>query len=133
MKGGIQLPSKGYIQVRAYASNAQIPLQNVAVAITDAAGSAIALRMTDRSGNLPEAVAIDVPEASYSQSPNTGAIPFSTVNLYARLEDYELIEVENLQVFANTVTVQDLAMIPLSEYPDTFLKSELFVTPPQNL
>lgn len=127
------MAAKGYIQVRAYESNAVIPLQDVSIAITDASGSAIALRMTNRNGKLDEPIAIDVPEVVYSQSPNTGVIPFAVVNLYARLENYEQIEIENLQIFANTVTVQDLEMIPLSEYPDSYLKSEIFPTPPQNL
>lgn len=127
------MAAKGYIQVRAYESNAVLPLQNVSIAITDASGSAIALRMTNRNGKLDEPVEIDVPEVVYSQSPNTGVIPFAVVNLYARLENYEQIEIENLQIFANTVTVQDLEMIPLSEYPDSYLKLEVFPTPPQNL
>jgi len=127
------LSSKGYIQVHAYTSNARIPLQNVAIAITDASGSVIAFRMTNRSGTLDQPIEIDVPDLIYSQSPNTGVIPYTAVNLYARLEDYELIENKNLQVFAGTITDQDLAMIPLAEYPDSFLESEIFDTTPQNL
>ena len=127
------MASKGYIQVRAYESNAVLPLQNVSVAITDASGSAIALRMTNRSGKLDEPVEIDVPEAIYSQSPNTGVIPFAVVNLYARLENYEQIEAENVQIFADTVTEQNLEMIPLSEFPQKWTKAEIFRTPAQNL
>lgn len=127
------MAAKGYIQVRAYESNAIIPLQDVSIAITDVSGSAIALRMTNRNGTLDEPITIDVPEIIYSQSPNSGVIPFAVVNLYARLENYEQIEIENLQIFANTVTVQNLEMIPLSEYPESYLKSEIFPTPPQNL
>lgn len=127
------MAAKGYIQVRAYESNAIIPLQDVSIAITDVSGSAIALRMTNRNGTLDEPITIDVPEIIYSQSPNSGVIPFAVVNLYARLENYEQIEIENLQIFANTVTVQNLEMIPLSEHPESYLKSEIFPTPPQNL
>lgn len=127
------MPSKGYIQVHAYTSNARMPLQDVAIAVTDTGGSAIALRMTNRSGMLDAPIEIDVPDLAFSQTPNTGVIPFSVVNLYARLEDYELIEIENLQIFSGTITAQDLEMIPLSEYPDSFLKSEIFQTPAQNL
>lgn len=133
LKGGIILPSKGYIQVHAYTSNARIPLQDVAIAVTDTGGSAIALRMTNRSGMLDALIEIDVPDLAFSQTPNTGVIPYSVVNLYARLENYELIEIENLQIFPDTVTAQDLEMIPLAEYPDSFLKSEIFQTPSQNL
>jgi len=105
----------------------------VAVTVTDAGGSAIAMRLTNRSGQLPAPVTVEVPDRAASLSPNTGVIPFTTVNLYARAEDYEEIFIENLQVFADTVTEQDLELIPLSEFPDSWNKSETFLTPAQNL
>lgn len=123
----------GYIQVHAYTGNARIPLQGAAVTITNPDGSAIAMRLTNRSGTLDTPVEITVPDRSASQSPNTGVIPFTDVNLYARLENFETIEIENLQVFPGTLTVQDLAMIPLSELPDSWNKAEIFNIPPQNL
>lgn len=125
--------AKGYIQVRAFESYAQIPLKDVAISVTDADGGAIALRLTNRSGRLDVPIEIDVPNLSESQRPNTGVIPFAIVNLYAHLEDYESIKIENLQVFANTITTQDLEMIPLAEFPDKWNKLEIFNTPPQNL
>lgn len=133
MKGGINLSAKGYIQVRAYASYAQIPIRDAAVTITDQNGSAIAMRLTNRSGNFDVPVEITVPDFSASQTPNTGVIPFTAVNLYARAENYEEIEVMNVQVFPNTVTVQNLEMIPLSELPGIWNQAEVFDTPPQNL
>lgn len=123
----------GYIQVRAFTSNAQIPLKDVAVTITTPDGAAIAMRLTNRSGLLDAPVEITVPDLSASQSPGTNIIPFTTVNLYARLENYEEINIENLQVFANTVTEQNLELIPLSELPKAWNKAERFETPPQNL
>ena len=89
--------------------------------------------MTNRNGNLPKPVPISVPDLSASQSPGTQIIPFATVDLYARIADYEEIQIHNLQVFANTVTAQDLEMIPLSEFPESFNLSESYETPPQNL
>ena len=133
MKGGCILSAVGYLQVRAYTSNALIPLKDVAVTITDAGGSAIAMRLTNRSGMLNQPIIIDVPDLSASQSPNTGIIPYTIVNLYARLNNFEEIEVENVQIFADTITEQSLALIPLSEFPGNWNKSELFQTPPQNL
>lgn len=132
-KGGIALPAVGYIQVHTYTSDARIPLGGVAVTITGSDGSAIAMRLTNRSGTLDNPVEINVPDRSAGLSPNTGIIPFTDVNLYARLENFETIEIENLQVFPGTLTVQDLAMIPLSELPDSWNKAEIFNTPPQNL
>ena len=127
------LSAIGYIQVHAYTSFAQIPLKDVAVAVTDTNGDAIAMRLTNRSGMLDDPIEIEVPDLSASQTPNTGVIPFSVVNLYARLENYEEIEIENLQIFANTVTDQNLEMIPLSELPFAWNKAEVFNTPAQNL
>ncbi len=133
MKGGDILSATGYIQVHAYTSFAQIPLQDVAVSVTDASGAAIALRLTNRNGALDIPVEIEVPDLSAGQSPNTGIIPFAVVNLYARLDNYEAVEIENLQIFPNRTTVQNLEMIPLSELPESYNKLEVFPIPPQNL
>lgn len=127
------MSSKGYIQVHAYTSTAQFPLKDVAIAITKTDGSAIALRMTNSSGQLDIPVEIDVPELSASQSPDSGTVPFAVVDLYARTGGYELIEVKNIQLFSNTVTSQNLEMIPLSELPQYWNQIEIFDTPKQNL
>ena len=127
------MPATGYIQVNAYTSNARIPLQDVAVAILDPNGTTIALRLTNRSGQLDAPLAISVPDLSDSQSPDPGTIPYRLVNLYARLEDYEEIEANSIQVFPNTMTIQNLELIPLSELPENYNQVEIFDTPSQNL
>lgn len=91
------------------------------------------MRLTNRSGLLDEPIPISVPDKSASLTPNTGIIPFAVVNLYARAKGYEAIEIENLQIFADTVTLQNLELIPLSEFPDNRNKLEIFQTPAQNL
>lgn len=126
------MPATGYIQVRAYESYARLPLEDVAITVTTPDGTAIAMRLTDRSGRI-DPIAIPVPDRAESLTPNPEERPFTQVNLYARLRGYEQIEAENLQVFADTVTDQDLLMIPLSELPDQWDKTEVFRTPPQNL
>ena len=101
--------------------------------MTDRDGSAIAMRLTNRSGSLDQPIEITVPDLSAGQSPNTGVIPYTSVDLFARIENYELIHIENLQVFPDTITNQNLEMIPLSEFPESWNKEEVFDTPPQNL
>lgn len=128
----ISLPATGYIQVHAYASNAQLPLADVAVTVTSTDGTAIAMRLTDRSGRI-DPIAVPVPDATESQSPDPGEKPFTVVDLTARLQDYEQIFIENLQVFALVTTEQDLELIPLSELPESRSQSETFETPAQNL
>lgn len=131
-KGGIPLPDLGYIDVLAYTSLAQIPLENVAITVTSEDGTALAMRLTDRNGRIPP-IEIPVPELSAGQTPDTGIIPFTPVNLYARLEGFEQVENENLQVFPNTVTRLNLELIPLSELPSSWDKVTVFNTPKQNL
>ncbi len=126
------MPATGYIQVRAYTSTAQFPLENVAITITAADGTAIAMRLTNRNG-LVDPIEIPVPDKSESLNPNPGELPFTQVNLYARLKGYEQVESENLQIFADTTTVQNLEMIPLSELPNQWDQTVIIDTPPQNL
>lgn len=126
------MPATGYIQVYAYSSFARLPLQDVAVTITAADGTAIAMALTDRNGKI-QPIPIPVPDKAASQSPDTGEVPFTTVNLQARLKGYEQIFIKGLQVFSDTTTGQDLEMIPLSELPAQWDRSETFDTPPQNL
>lgn len=126
------MSATGYIQLRAYTSYAQFPLQDVAIAVTASDGTAIAMRLTDRNG-LIEPIEIPVPDKAESQSPDPSQKPFTTVNLYARKQGYEKIESENLQVFAETTTFQNLEMIPLSELPGSWDQTVIYDTPPQNL
>ena len=126
------MPATGYIQVRAYTSIAQYPIQDVAIAITATDGTAIAMRLTDRNGRISP-IEIPVPEKAESQSPDPAEQPFATVNLYAHARGYEQVESENVQVFAGTTTVQNLEMIPLSELPGGWDQTVIFDTPPQNL
>lgn len=122
----------GYIQAKAYTSRARLPLEDVAVSVVDDQGRLLGLRTTNSSG-LTTPIQITVPDLAASQSPGASQKPFTTVNLYARAELYEQILVRNVQVFADTVTLQDLAMVPLSELPASWKQTEVFDTPPQNL
>ena len=126
------MSSTGYIQVRAYTSTAQFPLQDVAVTITATDGTAIAMALTDRSGRI-RPIAIPVPDISESQSPDPPERPYTVVNLYARKRGYEQVESENLQVFADTTTLQNLEMIPLSEGEQSLQRRAVRTVSGQNL
>lgn len=126
------MPATGYIQVHAYTSFAQLPLEDVSITVTSTDGTAIAMRITDRNGQIAP-IEIPVPDYSESQSPDPGEKPFANVNLYAHKQGFELIEAENLQVFADIVTEQNLMMIPLAELPQSWDQTVIFNTPPQNL
>lgn len=126
------MSATGYIQVQAYTSYARIPLKDVAVTVTATDGTAIAMRLTDRSGQITP-IAIPVPDKGESLSPDPAEKPFTSVNIYARRKGFEQIENEDVQVFADITTSQNLEMIPLSELPNQWDQTEIFPTPPQNL
>ncbi len=126
------MPDTGYIEVLAYTSRAQIPLADVAITVTASDGTALAMRLTDRNGEINR-IEIPVPNTAAGLTPDTGVRPFTPVNLYARLQGYEQTENENLQVFPNTVTRLNLEMLPLSELPNSHDKLSIYDTPPQNL
>lgn len=122
----------GYIQVFAYTSYAQLPLKDVAITITAPDGTAVAMRLTDRNGQI-QPIALPAPPLDAGQTPNTGTVPYGTFQLTAQKEGYEQIPIENLQLFPDTTTRQNLEMIPLSELPDQWSKAEFFDTSSQNL
>ncbi len=107
-------------------------MQDVSVTVTATDGTAIAMALTDRSGKITP-ISLPVPPRAAGETPDTGETPFAAVNLTARLRGYEQITVDDLQVFPDTMTLQELEMIPLSELPEQWSKSETFQTPPQNL
>lgn len=127
------LSATGFVNVHAFTSNAQLPLKDVAIALTDQDGDSIALRLTNSSGKLDEAIALTVPDLSDSQQPNSANTPYKTINIYGRKENFEEIYIRNVQIFANTVTLQNMEFIPLSEFPADHFKSESFDIPAQNL
>ena len=127
------MSATGYLQVHAYASSAQIPLKDTAITVTDKSGSAIAMALTNRNGLLDIPISIQVPDLSAGQSPNTGIIPYSIVDLYAKVQQYEEIFVRDIQIFPDTVTLQNLEFIPLAEFPAKWNRTEQFETPSQNL
>ena len=90
------------------------------------------MALTDRSGKISP-VSIPVPPLEESQSPGSADAPFTSVTIHARLRGYEQIRAEGVQVFADTLTLQNLEMVPLAEFPTSWDQSEDFDTPPQNL
>ena len=126
------MPANGFLQLRAFTSKAQFPLGDVAITVTAADGTAIAMRLTDRNG-LITPIEIPVPDRSESLQPDPPEQPFTQVNLYARKRGYEQVQSENIQIFADTTTYQNLEMIPLAELPQDWDQTVIYDTPPQNL
>ncbi len=126
------MPETGYIDVLVYTGNARIPLKNVAITVTAEDGTAIAMRISDRNGRI-EPIAVPVPELSAGLTPDTGVVPYTAVDIYAKLQGFEQQESKNVQVFPDNTTRLNVELIPQPEYTDKFDKILVYDTPPQDL
>lgn len=125
----------GTILTRVYTSRAQIPISGATVAFTQRGTEGrhvlLAVRVTDENGHTAP-VQVATPDAAASESPGTAA-PFAVCDIWAEAPGYELLVVENVQVFPDTETIQELELIPLPEQMDALLPEHPVNIPPQNL
>ena len=129
------MAATGTILTRVFTSQAQIPVAGATVAFThrgtEGHHTLLALRVTDANGRTAP-VQVDTPNASASESPGT-VTPFAVCDIWAESPGYELLVVENVQIFAGTQTLQELELIPLPEQSLTLLPETPVNVPPQNL
>ena len=98
---------------------------------TEGRHTLLALRVTDANGRTTP-VQVETPDASASVSRGT-VTPFAVCDIWAESPGYELLVVENVQIFAGTQTLQELELIPLPEQSATLLPEDPVNVPPQNL
>lgn len=129
------MAATGTILTRVFTSQAQIPVAGATVAFTqrskEGRHALLALRVTDANGRTAP-VQVETPDASASESPGT-VTPFAVCDIWAESPGYELLVVENVQIFAETQTLQELELIPLPEQSPTLLPENPVNVPPQNL
>lgn len=127
------MASTGTIITRSFTSRGQLPLENVTVSILRQSEGAlpqlINVQISDRSGNtLP--VTVPTPDLINSQGPNRPT-PYALFDIWAELPGYQLLVIQNIQVFPGISSIQNLPLVPL---PDVGGRSPLEVNiPPQNL
>ena len=122
---------QGSVLVRVYTSRAQIPVPDASVTLTrptqDGRSDLIALRVTDESG-LIQPISIPAPAAG-STHPGPEH-PYATCDIQVEHPDFQMLRVENVQIFSGVETLQDAELIPLPEHPDPAdMTSTVAVTP----
>ena len=126
--------STGTISARVFTSNAEIPIQNAGVGVTertDTGNRLVGYRFTDENGKT-ESITIETPEAELSRVPGNGT-PYSIVDVKVVHPAYETIVIENVQIFPGVDTIQTAQMIPIGESPLLIEESEIFDVTSQNL
>ena len=129
------MASVGTIVTYVFTSGAQIPIPGATVVITQKGPnglySPLSVRVSDQSGkNAP--VEVRTPDLAVGLSPG-GIQPFSLVDVWVETPGFEVLRVENVQIFPYTQTIQGLELIPLPEQVSPTARAEIIQTPPQSL
>ncbi len=128
------MAENGYLAVRVYTSQAQLPIEGANVTVTQATPNGtrlLATRITDRSGNISP---VEIATPDRSESLQAGIrIPFTSVDITADYPGYERILVENAQIFSGVLSQQNLELIPIEERPEVLNLTEVFQVTSQEL
>ena len=129
------MQAQGTVVVRLFTSAAQIPLQGATVTITKrlpgGGTKLLAVRVTNFDG-FTDPVSIDPPPMAESQSYQAGLVPYAVVDIRVERTGFDRVIIENAQVFPDTQTRQEVALIPTPENPGAFDRTETFLVPPQD-
>lgn len=129
------MQAQGTVVVRLFTSAAQIPLQGATVTITKrlpgGGTKLLAVRVTNFDG-FTDPVSIDTPPMAESQSYQAGLVPYAVVDIRVERTGFDRVIIENAQVFPDTQTRQEVALIPTPENPGAFDRTETFLVPPQD-
>lgn len=125
--------SKGYIRVQAFTAAQALPVSGARVTFTETNGDAIAERTTNLNGQTA-LVEIETPEKNLSQSPQeNGTKVFSTINIKVTMPMYQTMIFEEVQVFSDQVSIQNVFLVPLPEYTEPNNQPSTFTVVPQTL
>ncbi len=124
----------GYLTVRISTSDAELPIQDATVTVTQNTPGGVkllAVRITDRSGVVPN-IAIVTPELDESLSPG-GPIPYAVVDVTVDRPGYDRALVENVQLFPGIQSQQDISLVPQSRAPEVFNMTDVVDITAQDL
>lgn len=111
------MPSSGTLLTRVFTSRGQLPVEDTAVSIvqhgTDGQQHLVNIQTSDQSGNTQPTI-LETPDIQNSLSPGQ-PLPFALCDIWAERPGYQLLLIQNVQIFPGVVSIQDLPMIPLAE------------------
>lgn len=129
------MPQTGSLVVRAFTSQAQLPVSGATVIISsraeDGRHKVLSIQTTDESGGT-KPFELEAPDASLSMSPGQ-ATPFSDYSLVVEHPEYFLATFEKLQIFPGVETVQNIPLVPLPQPSAGSDSAEPVIVTPQPL
>ncbi|MBO5340401.1 MAG: spore cortex-lytic protein [Oscillospiraceae bacterium] len=126
----------GSLGVRAFTSRAQLPVADATVVITqkssDGKHRVLSLQRTDANGNI-RPVRITAPPTAESTRPSAGQQPYSRCDIWVEHPEYELMLIEDVQIFPGEQSLQLVELDPLVAGESWGSRSNVRVITGQNL
>lgn len=126
----------GKLAVRVFASRAQLPVEEATVVVVQKTGNGkyrvLSLQATNQNGAI-QPVTVPTPNVGESTSPNMGAEPFARCDIWVEHEGYELMVIEDVQVFPGEVSLQQVELEPLVRGEGWTQQTQVRPIPPQTL
>lgn len=126
----------GTLGVRVFASRAQLPVEGATVVITQKTGNGknrvLSLQETDRNGSI-RPITVTTPNVGESTSPNGRARPFARCDIWVEHEGYEVLVVEDVQIFPGQMSLQQVELNPLVRGEAWTERTEVRPIPAQTL
>ena len=130
------MAQSGTLGVRVFASRAQLPVEGATVVITQKTGNGkhkvLSLQETDRNGSV-RPITVPTPNVGESTRPNGGAQPFARCDIWVEHEGYEVLIVEDVQVFPGQMSLQQVELNPLVRGEAWTERTEVRPIPAQTL
>ena len=132
----MQMRQSGTLGVRVFASRAQLPVEGATVVITQKTRNGkyrvLSLQETDRNGAI-RPVTVSTPNVGESTSPNGGEQPFARCDIWVEHEGYEVMAIEDVQVFPGQMSLQQVELNPLVRGEAWTERTEVRPIPAQTL
>ncbi len=116
----MEFSGSGTLYVRAFTASDSLPVENVLVRIRGANEENRLVEysfLTDRNG-LTALIVLPTPEKGYSLSPGAKENPFAVYDIEILGSGFYRKRFFNVAVFADTVSLQPVSMIPVSDYAE---------------
>lgn len=130
------MTQSGTLEVRVFASRAQLPVEGATVAITQKMGNGkfrvLSVQETDRNGSI-RPITVPAPDVGESTSPNAGGTPFARCDIWVEHEGYEVRAIEDVQIFPGEVSLQQVELEPLVSGEAWTQRTQVRTIPAQTL
>ena len=111
------MATSGTLVTRTFTGRGELPVAGVTISVVqrDPQGQMdlLSVLVSDANGDTVPVV-IDTPHLDLSQSPGS-AVPFAVVDIWADRQGFELLVIEDVQVFPGVTSLQELPLIPKPE------------------